>query len=368
MPDHTSLEAPAPFTKPSPQHLNSTGCEIRYVEGKGRAVFASRRIPAQTVVEISPVLLFSAAEYEQHGKYTVLDHFTFKWRDGRMALALGLGSLFNHSNTPNVSYIIESATDSIRYITSRAIEPGEELCIFYGHKLWFDDIDAAAAGSPVAENEPDDGWGGLTSMDSAVDGDLYEESVDGDSDEIVPEDLLPFVRIRNTPDEVEEETPEAIFTVDAWAVDIPDPRHTTTMLKWLKTSGFDTPALAHLKRIRKTPTGSTLLIAPSSPTDPIPSPSVDVDIALSAPYIIPVPRFAALTKTSLELKNALWPTVFAPRRKYEPEPWSHGKLRWARGAVNTVMRKAQRVRDSGSGEVSLCPSPLRVQRDNHVGA
>lgn len=41
---------------------------------------------------MSPVLLFSAREYEEHGRHTVLDHYTFKWRDGRMALALGLGA------------------------------------------------------------------------------------------------------------------------------------------------------------------------------------------------------------------------------------------------------------------------------------
>lgn len=55
---------------------------------------ASRPIPAQTLIEVSPVLLFSADEYEAHGKYTALDHYTFKWRDGRMALALGLGWYF----------------------------------------------------------------------------------------------------------------------------------------------------------------------------------------------------------------------------------------------------------------------------------
>ena len=52
---------------------------------------ACRQIPAQTLVDISPVLLFNATEYEAHGRHTVLDHYTFVWRDGRMALALGLG-------------------------------------------------------------------------------------------------------------------------------------------------------------------------------------------------------------------------------------------------------------------------------------
>lgn len=52
---------------------------------------AARELEARTVIEISPVLLFPAKEYEEHGRYTVVDHYTFKWRDGRMALALGLG-------------------------------------------------------------------------------------------------------------------------------------------------------------------------------------------------------------------------------------------------------------------------------------
>ena len=50
-------------------------------------------MPAYTLLEISPALLFSTDEYESHGRHTVLDHYTFKWRDGRMALALGLGAL-----------------------------------------------------------------------------------------------------------------------------------------------------------------------------------------------------------------------------------------------------------------------------------
>jgi len=52
---------------------------------------ASRYIPKKTIVEISPVLFFTKQEYEEHGKHTVLDHYTFNWKDGRMALALGLG-------------------------------------------------------------------------------------------------------------------------------------------------------------------------------------------------------------------------------------------------------------------------------------
>ena len=107
----SSTTSPSTSKPKAPEHLNSTGLRIEYAEGKGRGVYgehppqpmqtrfpdtiqylaACREIPAQTLIEVSPVLLFSAQEYAEHGKHTVLDHYTFVWRDGRMALALGLG-------------------------------------------------------------------------------------------------------------------------------------------------------------------------------------------------------------------------------------------------------------------------------------
>ncbi len=49
-----------------------------------------------TLIEISPVLLFSPEEYQVHGKHTKLDTYTFLWRwengEKAWALALGLGT------------------------------------------------------------------------------------------------------------------------------------------------------------------------------------------------------------------------------------------------------------------------------------
>ncbi|TFY83788.1 hypothetical protein EWM64_g213 [Hericium alpestre] len=347
----------------APEHLNNIGCEIRYVEGKGRGVFATRTITAQTLVEICPVLLFSAEEYELHGKYTVLDHYTFKWRDGRMALALGLGSLFNHSENPNISYTIDSTTDSIRYTTARRIEPNEELCIFYGHKLWFDAVGGVPNRSMAIE-KPDDGWGGLTSVTGDLNGEcghINNPFEVGDPTDIIPEEELPFIRIKTTAEDIEEETIVEVRTLQAWAVDIPDPRHTTVMLKWLRQSGFDTPTLSHLKRVRKSAKSSTLLIGPSEATPTLPD---DPDLGLSTPYLISIPKTVALTQTSLQLKNTLWPTVFAPRRKGESEPWTRAKVLWAQHALQTIVREAQRVRDAGELPiVSYVPPPYDIPDD-----
>lgn len=170
------------------------------------------------------MLLFGKEEYQEHGRHTVLDHYTFVWRDGRMALALGLGmsltvmllaeglnslryigSLFNHSRTPNVSYTLDPSTESIRYTTTRVIRPDEELCIFYGHKLWFDPADGQDAADTV--DEPDDGWGGLSGMQDDLSSTQVDEDwplVQGDCDDIIPEEQLPFTRLKFIDDEAED--------------------------------------------------------------------------------------------------------------------------------------------------------------------
>ncbi|EXJ80570.1 hypothetical protein A1O1_08716 [Capronia coronata CBS 617.96] len=60
------------------------------------------------------------------------------------ALALGLGSMFNHSLLgQNVGWKRNTETDVIVYTALRDIKAGEELCISYGSaRLWFHDADA----------------------------------------------------------------------------------------------------------------------------------------------------------------------------------------------------------------------------------
>jgi tRNA-specific adenosine deaminase 3 len=79
----------------------------------------------------------------------VFYHYTFCTRGGDFLLALGLGSLFNHRNPPNVEYRVDSANDIVRYYACGPIHAGEELFIFYGHKLWFQDNMTKTAGSDV---------------------------------------------------------------------------------------------------------------------------------------------------------------------------------------------------------------------------
>lgn len=55
---------------------------------------------------------------------------------------LGLGSMFNHSTREqNVGWTRDLAGQLITYHALRDIEPGEELCISYGSRLTFADVD-----------------------------------------------------------------------------------------------------------------------------------------------------------------------------------------------------------------------------------
>ncbi|KAJ3763320.1 cytidine deaminase-like protein [Lentinula raphanica] len=337
----------------APEHLNSSGCRIQHSESKGRGVYASRRIERNTVIEISPVLFFGIEEYEKHGKFTILDHYTFKWKDGRMALALGLGSLFNHSSSPNVSYKLDHQTDSIRYETARDIEEDEELCIFYGHKLWFDPVDESISAIDI---EPEDGWGGLSTIGND-EGDHKEHSDDVDLNAIVDESSLPFMILKPPP---EEEDLESIRTVQAWVVDVPEPRHIATLLKWLKTNGMEDPNLDHLKRVRKQDGKTTLLLS----IDPDP-PQLPTELELASPFQIPVPSSAALTLNSLGLKATFWPTFYAPKRKGDSETWSCGKVAWAREAMKVVVSEAHRSHIEGELPISaFMPASYEEENQN----
>ena len=55
-----------------------------------------------------------------------------------MLLCLGLGSLFNHSNPPNLDYRVDEDNLIIKFYAAKDIDKDEELTIFYGVNLWFD--------------------------------------------------------------------------------------------------------------------------------------------------------------------------------------------------------------------------------------
>ena len=113
--------------------------------GKGRGVFTRERIPANTVIEIAPVIVMEKSDREHLDK-TLLHDYIFEWgkQKDKCCMALGLIPIYNHSYKSNCEYFMDFEDGTITVKTVRIIEKGEELTINYngdwndGKKIWFD--------------------------------------------------------------------------------------------------------------------------------------------------------------------------------------------------------------------------------------
>ncbi len=142
--------------------LQSDAVEVKRAAGKGRGVFARRAIGKGEVFERVPILLMTQDEYAKGIDRTILASYCFGWEGDRVALALGYGSIYNHSFKPNARY--DDIGDQAKEFTAlRAIEAGEEITINYNGKprsrakVWFDVVEAgpaAVAAPPASPPQP----------------------------------------------------------------------------------------------------------------------------------------------------------------------------------------------------------------------
>ena len=118
---------------------------INNTPGMGKGVYTQERIPAGTVIELSPVIVMKKEDREHLDK-TLLHDYIFEWgkQKDKCCMALGLVPMYNHSYKSNCEYIMDFEDDTIMIETVRAIEKGEELTINYNgdpndeSKVWFD--------------------------------------------------------------------------------------------------------------------------------------------------------------------------------------------------------------------------------------
>ena len=115
--------------------------EIRRDSSKGlggRGVFATRLINEGTILERVPVLLIPREQVFDESNVARrscrLSWYVYEWGNGEgdeyVAVALGYGSLYNHSYHPNTFYRRESP-DAIEFVALRQIEADEEITINY---------------------------------------------------------------------------------------------------------------------------------------------------------------------------------------------------------------------------------------------
>jgi SET domain-containing protein len=115
--------------------FNKIDLEIRYInEMKGFGVFALEKINSGNIVEIC----YCISTYNQIINPLVDYLFEISTNDKNIGvLPLGYGSIYNHSDSPNIKWKVNKTNNSfIEFYSLREIESGEELCHSYGENYW----------------------------------------------------------------------------------------------------------------------------------------------------------------------------------------------------------------------------------------
>ena len=112
---------------------------------KGRGMFTNELILTDTIIEIAPVIVMSAADRILLDK-TLLHDYIFEWGTDKAqcCMALGFVPIYNHSYNSNCEYFMDYSTETIMLKAVKNIEKDEEVFINYNGDfddktlLWFE--------------------------------------------------------------------------------------------------------------------------------------------------------------------------------------------------------------------------------------
>ncbi|KAM0789684.1 hypothetical protein ACM66B_006545 [Microbotryomycetes sp. NB124-2] len=385
-----------PLLTPS---LHSAPIEIRSSDRKGRGVFATRDIQPGTIVDISPVLLISNGEYYGGGEPgqglgvegSVLRGYVFTWkgREGGMALALGLGSLFNHSNEPNVSFELDVQGYAIHYKAFKTIKVGQELCIYYGHQATFDGSTSSTSveSSSTSDDEDSDPvWGGLSQLGLSDEQQRQRKQERAVAKAIKKtrwkpweEDIIPFKQLKwsKVTSYIDPED-MPLTTLDCFAIDVPA-RLTPDVFQFVRkhTGRFD--ELNHLKRVKPKVTSSerghqtadaplSVLLFPVA-TAPADLQRLLLETSFAevnpVPYVCAVPASVARTKEQAAEWGKVWPVAMmhireGARALPRARGWEQVKEEWIQREAERVWRAALEAEKRGE-----CPVACHVTDSFH---
>lgn len=109
----------------------------------GRGVFACRDFAEGDVIEHCHVIILGPDDRKRIDD-TDLYNYYFDWAGRSAALALGNGSLYNHSYDPNARYIKNQADHTIDFVAIHPIADGDEILVNYNgdpvdvSPVWFE--------------------------------------------------------------------------------------------------------------------------------------------------------------------------------------------------------------------------------------
>lgn len=117
--------------------INPPHIYIAPTENLGRGVFSKKSFAKSEIVEIAPVFQLEEGFSDLPKAF---QHRIFNWSKmsgsgETYAIALGYGSMYNHSEHPNLVWQADSGIESINFIARRNIVPNEQLTIHYEQEI-----------------------------------------------------------------------------------------------------------------------------------------------------------------------------------------------------------------------------------------
>lgn len=106
--------------------VHSQIIEVRNTPKKGRGVFAKEDIAEGVIIERVPILLVTWDEIAD----SELADYAFVYNTKKAAVALGYGSMYNHSYNPNARYDDVGRKAKV-FSAIRDIKKGEEITVNY---------------------------------------------------------------------------------------------------------------------------------------------------------------------------------------------------------------------------------------------
>jgi uncharacterized protein len=127
--------------------LQIPGLYIGDSEGRGRGVFCAHDIEVEDVIEVCPLVVIPEVELPDVDKTIFYDYYFLMPNEKDACIALGYGSLYNHSETPNAAVYFELDGEGfLRIECTEPIKAGQEIFINYQGddpdlvppELWFE--------------------------------------------------------------------------------------------------------------------------------------------------------------------------------------------------------------------------------------
>lgn len=120
--------------KPDKEYFNLSRVEWKKRPGGDYTVKSKTQFAKGEIIEICPMIILPEIAKTIDRLKDII--FEVDKKKNEYALVLGYGSLYRHSNEPNVDYAYNKRQRHMFFIANRPIQAHEELTINYGSEYW----------------------------------------------------------------------------------------------------------------------------------------------------------------------------------------------------------------------------------------